>query len=229
VWAVTDVRNLLDAYLARVESLRAEVTKRLRPGASAAELDAAARAFGRRLHADVVAWYAWRNGVFRDRETRISGDLGESLLPWGQQVSLPDALHLEQGWYDYQAFGRSERSRRGTERIMHDAGFPILNDQWRLVSVECANGPGEGVVWVQQSHDPIIYTYPSVVELLERAIEFYDRGWLIRNERGGIEVADASVLGAWAEAAGLPNPPPRNWEILALNIPPLGGHGSRYE
>ena len=98
---------------------------------------------------------------------------------------------------------------------MHDAGFPILNDQWRLISVECAPGPEEGVVWVQQSHNAINYVYPSVAELLERAIEFFDRGWLIRNDRGGIEVADENVLRAWVDRTGLRNPPPRKWCVSA--------------
>ena len=165
------------------------------------------------MHPEVREWFGWRNGLRRDRE-RDPEDYCDYFLPWGQQLSLHEALNpLTPAWKDTQDFARRERLARPMIQ-MHDAGFPILNNQWIEISVECSTRGRFGAVW---SLDPQLgarIAHRSLTSLVQCAILFFRRGWLMRHRHGGIRVVGRDALTEWAER----NPTPAltgNWQTPA--------------
>jgi hypothetical protein len=217
--AVNALHALLDEYRGRVEALGASVTDRLRAAANLETLAAADAAFGVTLHPDLRAWFSWSDGVAHRFASRSQEDPADRFLPWAQHLSIAEALTIVSELKPLQDDLREWQRSKGTYRTMHLAGFPLLSNVEMLFSVECihvdAPGIGAGHVWVNHTEDPTMYIYPSIADVVQRALTFADRGWLVSNQFGGVDVAPAATLQAWTDRVGLRNPPPRAWITMS--------------
>lgn len=146
----------------------------LQPGLSSADVVVRSAAEGCQLPPEVVAFYAWHNGMRTDTDV--------PLVWYHRFMSLDDS------------FERRRTYQNPVLRAMSplpDDWFPLFEFEGEFYFTRCQSDQAQAPIWHWSGEEPEVrLVYANLTVMLETAVDWYERGavWVVDPEAGALDM-----------------------------------------